>query len=275
MHYGTSAGEGSAGVHSVLPGDTLWSVSNRYNLVMRDIVTHNNLIAPFRLVAGQRLRLPPPREYQVREGDSLYAVSRIFDVSVREIARLNNMREPFTLHPGQVIRLPNENTPSDLAAAPSAKPRQSASVQKVAVTQPVSRPPAPITAKTPPRSNSKFLKPVSGTIISSYGPKKGGLHNDGINIAAARGTPVLAAENGVVVYVGSELRGSGNLVLVRHADRWMSAYAHLDKASVKRGQVLKRGEKLGTVGSTGTVTEPQLHFEIRRGTEAVNPVRYL
>ena len=112
-------------------------------------------------------------------------------------------------------------------------------------------------------------------IVSGYGPKAGGFHNDGINIAAPRGTPVLAADNGVIVYVGNELKGSGNLILVRHADRWMSAYAHLDKTTVARGQVVKRGEKLGTVGSTGSVGSPQLHFEVRRGTQALNPAKYL
>ena len=134
---------------------------------------------------------------------------------------------------------------------------------------------AKIPSQTPARSSSKFLSPVKGEIISSYGPKKGGLHNDGVNIRAARGSAVKAAENGVVVYAGNELKGSGNLILVRHADRWMTAYAHLDGVSVKRGDVLKRGQVIGTVGSTGSVDSPQLHFEVRRGTEALNPKLYI
>ena len=84
-----------------------------------------------------------------------------------------------------------------------------------------------------------------------------------------------AADNGVVVYAGSELKGSGNLILVRHDNRWMTAYAHLDKINIKRGDVIKRGQSIGTVGSTGSVDKPQLHFEVRRGTEAINPERYL
>ena len=116
---------------------------------------------------------------------------------------------------------------------------------------------------------------MAGRTISGYGPKKDGLHNDGINIAAARGTPVKAAENGVVVYVGNELKGSGNLILVRHADRYMSAYAHLDRFLIKRGQTVQRGQTIGTVGSTGAVSSPQLHFELRRGTKAINPQGYI
>jgi murein DD-endopeptidase MepM/ murein hydrolase activator NlpD len=133
----------------------------------------------------------------------------------------------------------------------------------------------PITATVPKRSSSKFLTPVAGKVISSYGPKSDGLHNDGINIKAPEGTPVRAAENGVVVYAGNELEASGNLIIIRHQDRWMTAYAHMSKLLVKRGDTVKRGQSIGTVGSTGSVDSPQLHFEVRRGTEALNPKQYI
>ena len=283
-HYGKKQGAGSGGVHTVTPGENLWSISKRYNIVMRDIVISNSLSAPFILNAGQRLRLPPPREYRVRAGDTLYEVSRVFATDMSQIARLNDLSAPYRIQPGQVLRLPSESAQREeyvAQALPGQKPEFDRGVSGAGVT-PAQKPRfqkasaatrAKITAKTPKRSSSKFLKPVRGKVVSAYGPKKGGLHNDGMNIAAARGTPVSAAENGVVMYAGSELRGSGNLVLVRHENRWMTAYAHLDKIKVKRGQVLKRGETLGTVGSTGSVTSPQLHFEVRRGTEAINPAR--
>lgn len=287
-HYGTAAGEGSAGVHTVTPGENLWSISQRYDIVMRDIVLVNDLRAPFILRSGQRIELPAPRTYRVRSGDSLYSVARIFEVSQSELARLNHINPPYVIQPGQVLKLPSvkeerEEMPVRLASARSPDvrpPTQQQTVQpskKPAVKRPQASKAAKakIKAKTPKRSSSKFLQPVDGKVISSYGPKKGGLHNDGINIKAPRGTPVKAAENGVVVYAGSELKGSGNLVLVRHSDRWMTAYAHMDKMSVKRGQVIQRGAKLGTVGSTGSVDTPQLHFEVRRGTNAVNPKKYL
>ena len=283
VHYGTGDGEGSAGVHNVIAGDTLWSVSQRYDILMPDIIAYNDLNAPFRLEVGQRLRLPPPREYVVRAGDTLYAISRIFEVGINDVARMNHIRAPYAIKPGQVLKLPSVSAPQQVKVAsaaqsssagigkPAAKPARASSVKKAASKKARSK----ITSRTPARSSSKFLKPVKGKLVSSYGPKKGGLHNDGINIAAARGTPVAAAENGVVVYVGDELKGSGNLILVRHADRWMSAYAHLDKTSVTRGQVLKRGQTIGTVGSSGGVKTPQLHFELRRGTRAINPERYI
>lgn len=305
-YYGQVGGEGSAGVHNVVEGDTLWSVSNRYKIPMSDIAIVNNVRAPFALKPGQRLKLPPPRTYKVKAGDTIYSVSRLFDVNQYDIARQNDLRSPYTIHQGQLLRLPSEegrqareeeqgnapvrltqvdrtdlSAPSDGAVRPSKKPV--ADSNKPGYVKPTSkpkiaqktRPKSKITAKTPKRSSSKFLQPVKGKVISNYGPKKGGLHNDGINIAAPRGTPIRAAENGVVVYAGSELKGSGNLVLVRHSDRWMTAYAHMDKFAVKRGDVIKRGAKLGTVGSTGSVSKPQLHFEVRRGTEAINPKRYM
>ena len=295
VYYGHTEGEGSAGVHNVISGDTLYSISNRYKISMRDIVYVNKLTAPFNLAVGQRLKLPPPREYRVRSGDNLYAISRIFEVSPSELANLNNIYAPYTVQAGQVLTLPSA-TPNVVTeqvaardySAPAGKAVPAASVSSSDLPAPTTKPTTTrtastktpvrkpkITAKTPARSSSKFMTPVRGNVISNYGPKSGGLHNDGINIAAPKGTPVAAAEHGVVVYVGDELKGSGNLVLIRHSDRWMSAYAHLDKTTVKRGQTINRGSKIGTVGDSGSVTTPQLHFELRRGTQAINPKLYL
>lgn len=293
--YGGGQGAGSAGSHVVQYGDTLWSISNRYDIVMRDIAFANKLKAPFELNEGQRLILPPPPKYKVRSGDSLYEISRLFNTSTSEIARLNDLRAPYTIKPGQTLRLPSvQPKPATVAVKAPVKSVEVASVSQPAPRSPVSsrqantappeqtKPQAqqiakPVKVTTPPpkRSSSKFLTPVDGKVISSYGPKDGGLHNDGVNIAAAKGTPVKAAENGVVVYVGNELKGSGNLILVRHEDRYMSAYAHLDQFMIKRGDTVKRGQTIGTVGSTGAVSVPQLHFEIRKGTKAIDPNGYI
>lgn len=288
--YGSSAGLGSAGSHVVADGDTLWSISNRYEIAMRDIANANKLSAPFLLNEGQRLRLPPPPKYRVRNGDTLYGVSRLFGTSTSEVARLNNLSSPYTLKVGQVLRLPSVRLKAQAASVASntkvatpkkvvqrdAKPVQTAAVNKVEKPAQKAKPrPVKISKAPPKRSSSKFLKPVDGKTLSSYGAKKGGLHNDGVNIAAPKGTPVMAAENGVVVYAGNELKGSGNLILVRHDDQYMSAYAHLDDFMAQRGQTVKRGQTIGTVGSTGAVSQPQLHFEIRKGTRAMNPKGYI
>ncbi len=308
IHYGQSSGAGSAGIHTVDSGDTLYSISRRYRLPMRDIVVLNHIKPPFKLYVGQRIKLPPPREYKVRAGDTLYGVSRLFGVNSSEIARLNAIDPPYVLRVGQILRLPlvvkqnqrvtkvssvgragkassrvvhnkhalvkngvpvPQGKPERLAKQAKLKSRSKLKSKSKSIK--ISR----VKTHAPKRSSSRFLKPVRGRIISSFGAKKSGLHNDGVNIAAARGTPVKAAENGVVVYAGNALKGSGNLVLVRHENRWMSAYAHLDRIDVRKGQVVERGSVIGKVGSTGSVSIPQLHFELRRGTSALDPMRYM
>jgi murein DD-endopeptidase MepM/ murein hydrolase activator NlpD len=148
------------------------------------------------------------------------------------------------------------------APSPSSVPRQMTAVEPAAVA-------------VPPRAGRAFVWPVRGRVVSDYGPKGGGLHNDGINIAAAQGTPIRAAESGVVVYAGNELRGFGNLILLQHAEGWMTTYAHAEEIVVHRGEQVRRGQVIGRVGSTGNVTSPQVHFEIRRGSRAVNPREHL
>ncbi|RMF07366.1 MAG: M23 family metallopeptidase, partial [Alphaproteobacteria bacterium] len=122
---------------------------------------------------------------------------------------------------------------------------------------------------------NQFRWPVRGRIISGFGAKPNGKHNDGINVAVPLGTPVKAAENGVVAYAGSELEGYGNLVLIRHANNWVTAYAHNDRILVKRGDEVRRGQIIGKAGKTGSVSQPQLHFELRKGSQPVNPLKYM
>lgn len=125
----------------------------------------------------------------------------------------------------------------------------------------------------PPRAG--FRWPLQGPLLAGYGPADGGAHNDGINIGAASGTPIVAADNGIVAYAGNELRGYGNLLLIRHADGWVTAYAHTDRILVERGDRVQAGQTIATVGTSGAVSEPQLHFEIRRGSDSVDPLDHL
>jgi len=288
--------------YTVRPGDTVFGIGRRLSVPLRSIIDVNELQPPYTLRTGQTLRIPNPRKHVVAKGDTVYGIARRYRVNLTELVRLNHVPAPFTISPGQDLILPvSMPTQTQVAAAsPPPVPSGAVIVDSQPVTAPATAigstslspatqtaalrpPPVPVPAKPgpavipvpPPRGGGAFLWPVRGKVMTSYGPGKGGLHNDGINIAAPRGTPVRAAENGVIAYVGNELRGFGNLVLIKHADGWVTAYAHNDKLLVRRGDKVARGQTIAQVGSSGNVAEPQLHFEIRKGTRAVDPTGLL
>jgi murein DD-endopeptidase MepM/ murein hydrolase activator NlpD len=287
--YGVKPGAGSAGMHTVSSGDTLSSISKRYKVEMPEIISVNKLSSPFRLNVGQRLQLPPPTDYEVRPDDSLSEVARLFNVSQSRLVELNNLKPPYRILAGQVLRIPGlRGIEGEIMAASLAAPvmpvarstiesENTLSPQMISIQSApeIIRSPAQNTVITRKLAPGEFIKPVSGSIISNFGAKKNGLHNDGINIAASQGTAVIAAADGEVVYAGNELKGYGNLVLIKHAGRYMTAYGHLGQIQVKKGDRLRAGQTLGTVGSSGQVKSPQLHFEIRKGTEAVDPQKYI
>ena len=156
-----------------------------------------------------------------------------------------------------------EGKPADTKMAAAAPPPVAAAPAAAAAVAAI---PAP-----PPKSGRGFIWPVKGEVIAEFGTTGKGQHNDGINIKVPPGTPVVAADDGVVAYSGNELRGFGNLLLIKHSDGWMTAYAHNQALLVKRGETVKRGQKIAKSGDSGGVSEPQLHFEIRQGTRAVDP----
>lgn len=169
---------------------------------------------------------------------------------------------------------------------PKAEPHKAAEDDAGEPATPVPAPDAPVKKPSrdevvaalpspPPRGGRSFQWPVTGRVIATFGPQEKGLHNDGLNIAAPKGSPVRAAENGVVAYAGDEIRGFGNLLLIRHADGYMTAYAHNEVLLVNRGDTVRRGQVIARVGQTGNVSSPQLHFEIRKGTQAVDPEQFL
>ena len=241
------------GLIVVQKGDTYYSLSQTHKVPLRALLESNNARPPYVLSPGDRVSLPTQAFYEVRKKDTLYSISRSHKTDVATLAKLNGLSKPFTISVGQRLQIPGLT------------PVQPAVVQ---ASRPVA---APKKIPSAPKRVGRFLVPVKGAIISSFGPKDGGLHNDGINIAAREGAPIRAAENGVVVYTGNELRGYGNLLLIRHSGGWVTAYAHTSKFLVKPGARVKQGDVVAEVGRTGNVERPQLHFELRKGTRAVNP----
>ena len=270
---------------TVKRGDTVYAISRRYRVSVRGVIDANRLRPPYKLLVGQVLVLPRERLHEVRRGDTLYGISRRYRVDMSVLARANGLSEPYRLSVGQRLRVPvvaaapsaavktvaRAKPAARVGAAPQRRSRPAAAPAPIP-RQPIPRQPIP---RPPPRSKGSFLWPVQGKLVSGFGPKDDGLHNDGINIAAPRGAAVRAAEDGVVAYAGNELRGYGNLLLVRHAGDWTTAYAHNQRLLVRRGDAVRRGQVIARVGSSGNVATPQTHFELRRGARAVDPVKSL
>ena len=250
----------------VQKGDTVYGIARRYGLPVRDVVAENKLAPPYKIAVGQRLKLPRARYHVVDRGDTVYNISRRYGVSQSALISENKIAAPYTVRVGGRLRLP----------AASSKPSASGrTTQSAKASGKKSGGGASVRSARRTAYPGGFQWPVQGKVVSRYGAKKNGLHNDGINIAAPRGTRVVAAQKGVVVYAGNELRGFGNLLLIKHDKGWVTAYAHNDTLLVSKGQRVRRGQPVAKVGSSGTVSKPQLHFEVRKGNRAVDPVPLL
>ena len=259
-------------MYTVVQGDTATRIARCHGVDLWSLVQLNRLKRPYRLSVGQDLRIP--RQIRARhcpeEGTILVEVEITADEEPAPAAI-----------PGAVVAVPAapaaEETPSDVPAAPA--PTGGGLPDAVAAPEPVAaaRAPLPAPAPTPQiAGSSKFLWPADGQIASRFGTKSGGLKNDGINIAAPAGSPVRATADGTVAYAGNELQAYGNLVLIRHEDGWMSAYAHNQELRVARGDRVRQGQMIAQVGQTGNVPGPQVHFELRTGKgRPVDPLKHL
>ncbi len=242
-------------------GDTVYAIARRTGSSVRAIIDQNRLRPPYHLSRGQRIKIPGPLVHVVKKGETVYSISRRYGIDMSTLVRANYIRRPYKISANQKLIVPGKMAGS----AVTATARRTA--KKGAAKKPLPPPPR--------RTGKQFSWPVKGTVISGFGAKPGGLHNDGINIAVKRGTDVRAAESGVVAYSGNELRGFGNLILLRHGGGWVTAYAHNNRLLVKRGDRIKRAQVIAKSGASGNVKSPQVHFEIRKGSAAVDPRRHL
>jgi len=235
-------------VHVVNRGDTLISVARRNHMPVAELARANNVETSAKLKLGTRLMVPSGR-----------------------IAAAAPAAPVATVQP--VAALPAASVPARQAMAGIQQP--SARLAQAAPTAEEKEADAPVKASEATGALPTFRWPVRGKVITSYGAKTNGKSNDGINLAVPEGTPIKAAEDGVVAYAGNELKGYGNLVLVRHANGYVTAYAHASELLVKRGDNIKRGQVIAKSGQSGEVGSPQLHFEIRKGSSPVDPLQFL
>jgi len=259
------ASGGGEGVHVVAAGETLSSIAHHYRRSRTAIAKANNIEPDAKLHIAQRLIIPGGRPMTAHIG----------------------ALEPTT--PGRPLASQGGVAPAVAQAADPGPPPSPPAAQKVVAAAPTGSARVTTATTSEPLGDDvateksgpalaaapQFRWPVHGRIISGFGPKTAGQPNDGINVAVPEGTAVKAADDGVVAYAGNELKGYGNLILVRHQNGFVTAYANASELMVRRGDPVKRGQVIARSGQTGTVTSPQLHFEIRKGATPVDPTQYL
>ena len=271
---------------NVTQGDTLYSIGRKFHIPIRKLIEVNELRAPYQLHIGQQIKLPQATYHITNAGDTLYDIARGYDVSLQKLTKYNHLSPPYTIKVGQKLYIPLDEDfeNKDVAAidAPNPVPTKPNTLHtaKFSSQRNIQSKTIPSPHKKPTKSAAKvpfirFEWPIKGPVISRFGPKKGGLYNDGINIAAKEGEDVKASATGVVVYAGNELRGYGNLILIKHPNGYLTGYAHSQLMLVKKGDNVQKGEVIAKAGRTGHVTKPQLHFSIRKGRKAVDPSSYL
>ncbi|WP_428680213.1 peptidoglycan DD-metalloendopeptidase family protein [Sphingopyxis sp.] len=287
----TDARQVSASSYTVRPGDTLRSIGEMSGAGSEAIAMENDLAAPYTLRAGQQLRIPAGLYHRVGAGETGIGIARAYAVDWGEVITINALSEPYILRVGQRLRLPAHARPQhpasiDVASraaafkldiddiATGSQPALAASSAPAAASAAPRRPVTTAIA-TPAAFTGRFVWPLSGKVIGRFGPLAPGKVNDGINIAAPKGTPIHATANGIVAYAGDQIAVYGGLILIDHGSGWVSAYGHAGQIDVRRGQAVKAGDVIGLSGATGQVQTPQLHFQLRKNRTPVDPLKQL
>ncbi len=256
----------TATTHTVVGGDTLYSIAHRYGTTVGELVALNHLPSAESIHVGQTLKLTSGTDHAT----VARAAPAIPGSQPTRIASIDpKVKIPATPKVNEPPLAPTAGAPA-VPAVPTVPVVRGGSNDTAAATAAIDRAADPGSA-----TGTEFRWPVRGRIIAGFGTKPNGEKNDGINLAVPEGTAVKAAEAGTVIYAGNELEGYGNLVLIRHADGWVSAYANNKDLTVTRGEKVHRGETIAHAGMTGSVSSPQVHFELRKGAKPVNPLNYL
>ena len=294
-------------VHTVASGESVFSIAEDYGVRRDRLIAANGIDDPDYIRAGQTLQIPPnaadvqaaqawtpppptasptafaPPPAAPAAGVGTAGVDAV-PLAPAGVTPVNTGFEappPATAGPAPA---PSVGTGLDdeviahhggpVLAAPLG-PTLDAEVPPTDGTQVAALPPGPTAPPAPTGGDPQFQWPLQGDLIPTFDPGERDRFNEGINVAAPVGTPILASRGGTVVYAGNELRGYGNLVIVRHEEGWVTAYAHAQDLLVDRGDAVRTGQQIATVGQTGAVTSPQLHFEIRQGSDSENPLDHL
>lgn len=233
--------------HRVGANESLYEIATTYQVPLRALIDQNALEPPYALTPGRELRLPPPRFHTLERGERFEDVARRYNVDTRSLALLNRLAPPYDVRAGERIYLPavaRAEAPSALAPAPVAPAVRDA--------------------------NARFAMPLRGRVVARYGAQPSGERIDGIEISGRVGDQVTAAGDGDVVYAGSDLPAYGVLVLVRHADDYVTAYAYTRRALVREGDRVRAGQAIAELGSRAD-GEARLLFQVRQRSTALDP----
>ncbi len=273
----------------VVAGDTLYSIAWESGRDYRELARWNGIPFPYVIKPGQKIRLRPPKTtpaarsgddiHVVKAGDTLYRIATDAGVSPGELAAWNNLTPPYLLRPGQKLRthppsdagrsgVARDDRPTDARKPTEARAASDPSASASPRARPAPAAKAPTVTGTAARHAADWVWPTEGALLERFGAGKG------IAIGGKKGQPIQAARDGRVVYQGSGLRGYGELIIVKHSAEFLSAYAHCSKTYVKEGDVVKRGQRIADMGSSGT-DRVKLHFEIRYRGTPVDPLEHL
>ena len=259
--------------HRVNTGETLYSIAWRYDLNVRELARANSLMPPYTINLGQKLSLILTKRgstltsvtrHTVNVGDTLFSIASKYGLAVGTLTRINHLTPPYVIQPGQIItvdsRFPGPTGPNATRGSGHSVAKSTSSATSRAQSQ---------LNKNPPvySDNWQWKWPVDGQVVETFNPGK---LQKGIKIKSKNGTQVRAAAPGNVVYAGSGLRGYGRLIIIKHSDTLLSAYANNDKLLVSVGQSVKQTDVISNLGVDGT-----MYFEIRKDGDPVNPISYL
>lgn len=267
---GTPAAGDWGGSYTIQAGDNLYGIARSHKVRVADLQSANNITNPRQLKPGMVLRVPGNGGSATPAPTPTPTLAQAPRASETEAPRvIQSTTQPTLINGEKKVAALDTGGVTDATAAASAPAKSAPEAQSTSK-------PSKTAAVTPAQIGAGKLRwPSKGKVISGFGQRPDGTHNDGINIAVPQGTDIHAAEEGEVAYAGSELKGYGNLILVRHDNGWVTAYAHSDQMLVKRGDKVRRGDVLAKAGKTGQVDQPQVHFELRQGSKPVDPLPYL
>lgn len=229
--------------HVVADGETLGGIANRAGVPPAAIAAANGLVEPYHLRTGQKLQIPRQRVHVVKDGETGFSIAMQYDMPFETIAVANQLPPPYAIKPGQKLIIPAVLKPVAAPAASSA----------AAPTEPY------------------FRWPHDGAVVLGFARRADGKGHEGIDIAAQTGDMVRASASGTVVYAQADSGRFGLLVVLDHGNGWRTRYGHLSKITVKRGDVVKSGERIGLAGQGGEATRPEVHFDILKDNVPVDP----